>query len=51
MVTIIEHFYGDWQILSESQKHTKKDAFTIEYSVSVPKDGKSTVTYAALYKW
>ena len=51
VVTIIEHFYGDWLILSESQKHTKKDAFTIEYSVSVPKDGKSTVTYAALYKW
>ena len=50
-VYIIEHLYADWQILSESNAHTKKDAFTIEYSVKVPKDGKATVTYTAQYKW
>ncbi|MCK4244846.1 MAG: DUF4139 domain-containing protein [Candidatus Omnitrophica bacterium] len=50
-VIVIEHLYGDWQILSESQPHTKKDAFTIEYPVSIPKDGKATVTYTALYKF
>ena len=49
-VIVIERLYGDWQILSESQPHTKKDAFTIEYQVKVPKDGKATVTYTALYK-
>ena len=50
-VYIIEHLYGDWQILSESNPHTKKDAFTIESPVSVPKDGKATVTYTVQYKW
>lgn len=50
-VTVVEHLYGDWQILSESQSHTKKDAFAIEYPVSVPKDGKATVTYTVQYTW
>jgi len=50
-VYIIEHLYGDWQLLSESQSHIMKDAFTIEYPVSVPKDGKATITYTVQYKW
>ncbi len=50
-VHIIEHLYGDWQMLSESQTHIKKDAFTVEYPVSIPKDGKATITYTAQYKW
>ena len=51
IVYITEHLYADWQILSESNAHTKKDAFTIEYPVKVPKDGKVTITYTAQYKW
>jgi hypothetical protein len=44
-VTCTEHASGDWEILKESQPSAKKDAQTFEYSLQVPKDGESTVTY------
>ena len=44
-VVVVEHLYGDWQILDISDKYEKIDAFTIEFRVSVPANVKKTVSY------
>ena len=44
-VTIVEHFYGDWQIIDSSDKYEKTDAFTIEFRISVPANVKKTISY------
>ena len=44
-VTIVEHFYGDWEITSSSDDYEKTDAFTAEWKITVPADGEKTVSY------
>lgn len=44
-VDIVEPMPGDWEILSESIKHVKKDARTAIFHVEVPKDGEAKVSY------
>ena len=44
-VTVVEHFYGDWEITSSSDEYEKTDAFTAEWKISVPADGEKTVSY------
>jgi hypothetical protein len=44
-VTVVEHLYGDWQVLNSSDKYEKIDALTIEFRVSVPASVKKTVSY------
>jgi hypothetical protein len=42
---------GDWEIISESQKHRKEDARTLVYDVNIPANGKVKVTYRARVRW
>ncbi len=44
-IIVTEHLYGNWQITKASENYTKKDAYTIEFEVNVPKDGTKTITY------
>ncbi|WP_440956368.1 DUF4139 domain-containing protein [Methanosarcina sp. Mfa9] len=44
-VTVVEHFYGDWEITSSSDDYEKTDAFTAEWKITVPADGEKTVSY------
>lgn len=44
-ITAVEHSYGDWKILSSSQKYTKKDSHTFEFPVEVPARGEVKITY------
>jgi hypothetical protein len=44
-VTVVEHLYGAWEITKKSQDFVKKDANTVEFTVNVPANGQSTVTY------
>jgi len=44
-VTIVEHLFGQWEILESSDEYEKIDAFTIEFRVTVPADGTKTVSY------
>jgi hypothetical protein len=44
-IRIVEHFYGDWEILTSSDPHEKKDAFRAEWEVTVPADGLKKVSY------
>ena len=50
-VHVIEHFWGDWEIVKESLKHQKIDAYTIQYVVEVPANGTAQVTYTVMYTW
>jgi hypothetical protein len=50
-VEVWEPIGGDWTILSSSHKHTKRDAFTFTFDVSVPANGKTKITYRVRVKW
>ena len=44
-VTVVEHAYGDWEILRSSHPAKKKDATSFEFAVRVPAEQSATVTY------
>jgi hypothetical protein len=44
-VTVREPMPGDWAMVSESQPHTKAASGTAEWKVSVPAEGKTTLSY------
>lgn len=50
-ITVVEHLFGDWEILRESHEHTKKDARTLEFRVRVAPDEEVKVTYTAQVKF
>lgn len=51
-VTVIvrEPVPGDWNMVSESQPHTKVTSGVAEWKISVPADGKATLTYRVRVK-
>ncbi|GMW00158.1 MAG: hypothetical protein AMXMBFR84_12960 [Candidatus Hydrogenedentota bacterium] len=44
-VDVVEPLGGDWEILSETHTHEKRDSRTAAYSIPVPKDGEATLKY------
>jgi len=44
-VTAVEHFWGDWKIVTSSHPPVKKDSRTAEFTVNVPKDKEVVVAY------
>ena len=42
---VVENLQGDWQMLSASLAHVKKDARTTVFSVPVPADGEVELSY------
>ena len=44
-VMVREPMPGDWTMVSESQPHTKAASGTAEWKVSVPAEGKTTLSY------
>ncbi|MGI5991034.1 MAG: DUF4139 domain-containing protein [Methanosarcina sp.] len=44
-VTIVEHLFGEWEILESSDSYKKIDAFTIEFRVIVPAKSTKLVSY------
>ena len=49
-VKVVEHAYGDWRIVNSSPNYEKKDATTLEFTVTVPADGEKVVTYTIRQK-
>lgn len=43
-LVIIEHIPGYWKMVKSSDKYEKKDAYTIEYQLTLEKESKKTVT-------
>ena len=50
-VTIVEPVPGDWEVVKSSHPYTKTEAHTLQYVVTVTKDGKTTVTYRVRMRW
>ena len=44
-VKVVDHVWSDWKVTKSSHEFNKKDAHTIEFPVTVPKDGEDDVTY------
>lgn len=50
-VTIVEPVPGDWEVIRTSHPYEKTEAHTLQYVVTVPKDGKTTVNYRVRMRW
>ncbi|MCC6155338.1 MAG: DUF4139 domain-containing protein, partial [Candidatus Hydrogenedentes bacterium] len=46
VVDVVEEMDGDWTILTKSHEFVKKDARTAVFSLPVPKDGETVLTYS-----
>lgn len=51
VVKVQEPLPGDWEIVSENQKHSKTSSRTAQWNVTVPADGSTTLEYTARVKW
>jgi hypothetical protein len=51
VVTIAEAIPGDWQMLQESQRHTKVTAGLVEWKVPVPAKGRAELTFRVRVKF
>ncbi len=50
-VSIMEHAYGDWEVVSSSLKSAKIDASTAEFVTTLAKDESKTISYTIRTKW
>lgn len=44
-VTVLDQYYGDWEILSESMTSERPNATTVRYEVKVPAQGEAKIQY------
>jgi hypothetical protein len=50
-VTMSQYLPGDWQVLEESAPHVKADSSTVNWTVSIPAEGATTLTYRVRIKY
>lgn len=50
-VLVVEEIPGYWSITQENLQHTKTSASTANWTVHVPADGRTTLTYTAHTSW
>ena len=50
VVTVIEPVPGDWQVLHSTHTYEKPEAHTLRFSLPVPKDGTTKLTYRVRIK-
>ncbi len=52
-VRVVEYLFrwSEWKILSSSTDYTKLDSSTIEFRVTVPANGETTLSYSVRYFW
>ncbi len=44
-VSVVERFWGDWQILKSSHEYSQLDARTVEFTIAVEADSEVKITY------
>lgn len=44
-VAVLDHYYGDWEVLRESVQSLRKDAGTVRYELEIPGRGEYEVQY------
>ena len=42
---------GDWEMLQESQQHTKESARVASWNVAIPAGGATVLEYSVRVKW
>jgi hypothetical protein len=47
----VEDVGGDWEVLSETIQHTKKDADTFTFDVKIPAKGETKLKYRVRVRW
>lgn len=50
-VTVLEHPYGDWTVMTSSHPHHRKDAHNLEFPISIPANGEVQLTYEIEYRY
>lgn len=50
-VSVVEHFWGDWQILNNNSTFEKIDARTVEFPLSLKKGESKTISFTVRSKW
>ena len=50
-VNLLEPMPGDWEVLQSSQPAIKEASGTARFKVTVPAEGKATLTYRVRVKW
>lgn len=50
-VMVIEPVPGDWEVIKANLPSEKTDAHTLQFTLGVPKDGKTTVNYRVRMRW
>lgn len=50
-IVVVEHLSGDWEILTESHSHKKKDAHTVEFTVPVEANSETKLTYTVRFSF
>jgi hypothetical protein len=50
-VKVQEPMPGDWEMVQESQKHTKESARVASWNVAIPTGGTTVLEYAVRVKW
>lgn len=51
VVDVVEPMPGTWKVLESTHEHVKKDARTAVFSIPVPKDGETKLTYTMEVRW
>jgi len=49
-ITVIENLWGDWEFIGQTPRILKKDAYKVEFEITVPADGEKTFEYTVLFK-
>jgi hypothetical protein len=50
-VSVVEHSWGDWEIVRNSDRFVKVDASTFEFPLTLKKDESKTVRYTIRQSW
>jgi len=50
-VDVVEPMPGDWEVLRATHPHEKVQAFTAKWSLPVPKDGETKLSYRVRVRW
>ena len=50
-VKVIEHAYGNWEIVDSSHSYVKVDAYTFEFKVEVPPNSEVIIEYRIIIWW
>ncbi|MFC1541434.1 DUF4139 domain-containing protein [Candidatus Latescibacterota bacterium] len=50
IITAVEHFWRDWEIISKSDNFVKKDANTAEFTVEIPADSEKIISYTVRHR-